>query len=60
MLKWALILMLNGQYELLDTYSSQSECQSAAIQIVEAGHDQKKPLVAGCYQHVSTTSHPGK
>ena len=60
MLKWALILALNGQYELLDVYPSESECEKAAELILKAGHDQKKRMAAGCYQHVSTTSWPGE
>jgi hypothetical protein len=58
MLEWVLILVLNGQYELQDTYTSETECQKAAIKAVEAGHDKKQRIVAGCYKHVSTTSYP--
>ena len=56
MLKWVLILALNGQYELRGVYQSESECEKAAGLIVEAEHNQKKGIKAGCYQHVSTTN----
>lgn len=60
MLKWVLIYALNGQYEYLDMYATEAECEKAAERIVKIGHDQKKHFLAGCYQNVSVSSWPGK
>jgi len=53
---WVLILMINSQYELLSTYSSEVECEKAAIKMVDAGYAKQEQVLAGCYQLVSATS----
>ena len=56
MLQWVLVLALNGNYELINTYKTQAECEKAAMKMVELGRVQGKHTIGGCYEHVSTTS----
>lgn len=58
MLKWALILMIKGQYNMLKLYPTQTECETAAWQVVDEAHKRKQKVSAGCYMHTSTTSNP--
>lgn len=59
MLKWVLILAMNGQQALHGGYQTESDCEKAAMQAVEVGKKLKQRVTAGCYQKVSVTSWSG-
>ncbi|MFY1662832.1 hypothetical protein [Pseudomonas sp. Pseu.R1] len=60
MLKWILILALNGAYEVQGTFMNETDCEKAAMAAVNDAKSQNKRLLAGCYQQVSVTSWSGR
>ena len=60
MLKWVLILALNGGYEVRGTFENETDCEKAAMAAVNEGKAQNIRTLAGCYQKVSVTSWSGR